>query len=121
MTSWIHGDVALAQVERASRVMFGEALDGLTDADLGMIASTVGVVDILRSELTIGIGIIDLLVRTVSSSKSEARQLITQGDAYINNQRVSQVEHQVSINDLATETMLVVRGGRKDYKLVRAV
>ena len=121
MTSWIHGDVALAQVERASRVMFGEALDGLTDADLGMIASTVGVVDIPRSELTTGIGIIDLLVRTVSSSKSEARRLITQGGAYINNQRVSQVEHQVSINDLATETMLVVRGGRKDYKLVRAV
>ncbi|HEY0190030.1 MAG TPA: tyrosine--tRNA ligase [Kofleriaceae bacterium] len=121
MTTWVHGETALAQVERASRVMFGEALDGLTDADLAMIASTVGVVDVPRAELSAGINLIDLLTRTVSSSKSEARRLVTQGGAYINNQRVSQVDRQVSLADLATETMLVVRGGRKDYRLVRVV
>jgi hypothetical protein len=32
---------------------------------------------------------------------------------------VSDVEHKVSTDDLVTQTMLVVRGGRKDYRLVR--
>jgi tyrosyl-tRNA synthetase len=119
MTRWIHGDAALAQVEVASRVMFGEALDGLTDADLQLLARTIPTVDIPRTDLETGIGIIDLLARTVADSKGAARRLVTQGGAYVNNQRVSEVDHQVTLKDLATETMLVVRGGKKDYRLVR--
>jgi tyrosyl-tRNA synthetase len=119
MTRWIHGDAALAQVEVASRVMFGEALDGLTDADLQMLARTIPTIDIPRTDLAAGIGIIDLLARTVADSKGAARRLVTQGGAYVNNQRISEVDRQVTLNDLATETMLIVRGGKKDYRLVR--
>ena len=119
MTSWIHGAAVIPRVETASRVMFGDSLDGLTDADLGVLAGTVPTVDFTRSELAAGVGIVDLLVRTVADSKGAARRLVTQGGAYINNQRVTQVEHQVTLAQLATETMLVVRGGKKDYCLVR--
>jgi len=119
LTSWIHGPEVIARVETASRVMFGDSLDGLTDADLGMLAGTVPTVDFARSELAAGVGIVDLLARTIAESKGAARRLVTQGGAYINNQRVTQVEHQVTLAQLATETMLVVRGGKKDYCLVR--
>jgi tyrosyl-tRNA synthetase len=119
MTSWIHGAAVIPRVETASRVMFGDSLDGLTDADLDVLAGTVPTVDVARSELATGVGIVDLLVRTVADSKGAARRLVTQGGAYINNQRVTEVEHQVTLAQLATETMLVVRGGKKDYCLVR--
>ena len=119
LTSWIHGPEVIARVETASRVMFGDSLEGLTDADLGMLAGTVPTVDVARSELAAGVGIVDLLTRTIAESKGAARRLVTQGGAYINNQRVTQVEHQVTLAQLATETMLVVRGGKKDYCLVR--
>ncbi|MBC7974624.1 MAG: tyrosine--tRNA ligase [Myxococcales bacterium] len=119
MTTWVHGEAAVTRVELASRVMFGGSLEGLTDADLGALAGTVPTVDLPRSELAAGVGIIDLLARTVADSKGAARRLVTQGGAYINNQRIAEVEHQVTIDQLATETMLVVRGGRKDYCLVR--
>ena len=119
MTAWIHGPEAVSRVEVASRVMFGDSLDGLTDADLGMLAGTVPTIDVPRSELVAGVGIVDLLARTIADSKGAARRLITQGGAYINNQRVTEVEHQVTLAHLATETMLVVRGGKKDYCLVR--
>jgi tyrosyl-tRNA synthetase len=119
MTAWVHGDAAVTRVELASRVMFGDSLDGLTDADLDALAGTVPTVEVSRTELAAGIGIVDLLARTVAESKGAARRLVTQGGAYINNQRVAQVEHQVTLDHLATETMLVVRGGRKDYCLVR--
>lgn len=119
ITSWIHGAGVVPRVEVASRVMFGDSLDGLTDADLGMLAGTVPTVDVPRGELAMGVGIVDLLARTIAESKGAARRLVTQGGAYINNQRVTAVEHQVTLAHLATETMLVVRGGKKDYCLVR--
>jgi tyrosyl-tRNA synthetase len=119
LTAWIHGPGVVPRVEVASRVMFGDSLDGLTDADLAVLTGTVPTVDVPRSELASGVGIVDLLARTVSDSKGAARRLITQGGAYINNQRVTEVEHQVTLAQLATETMLVVRGGKKDYCLVR--
>jgi tyrosyl-tRNA synthetase len=121
ITAWIHGSDVVPRVEVASRVMFGDSLDGLTDADLGMLAGTVPTVDVARSELATGVGIVDLLARTIADSKGAARRLITQGGAYVNNQRVTQVEHQVTLAHLATETMLVVRGGKKDYCLVRVI
>ena len=119
LTAWVHGPAAIARVELAGRVMFGDSLDGLTDADLGMLSGTVPTVELARSELAAGVGIIELLARTVADSKGAARRLVTQGGAYINNQRITQVEHQVTLAHLATETMLVVRGGKKDYCLVR--
>jgi tyrosyl-tRNA synthetase len=84
-----------------------------------VLAGTIPTVDLTRSELAAGVSIVDLLARTIADSKGAARRLVTQGGAYINNQRVTQVEHQVTLSHLATETMLVVRGGKKDYCLVR--
>jgi tyrosyl-tRNA synthetase len=119
LTSWVHGADVIARVELASRVMFGDALDGLTDADLAVLQGTVPTVEVARAELAAGLAIVDLLARTVADSKGAARRLVTQGGAYINNQRIASVDHQVTLDQLATETMLVVRGGRKDYCLVR--
>jgi len=119
MTAWVHGAAVISRVEVASRVMFGDSLDGLTDADLGELAGTVPTVDVARTELAAGVGIVELLARTVADSKGAARRLVTQGGAYINNRRVTEVEHQVTLDHLATETMLVVRGGKKAYCLVR--
>jgi tyrosyl-tRNA synthetase len=119
LTAWIHGPALVPRIEIASRVMFGDSLDGLTDADLAVLAGTVPTVDVARSELVPGMGIVDVLVRTIADSKGAARRLITQGGAYVNNQRVTDVEHQVTLAHLATETMLIVRGGKKDYCLIR--
>jgi tyrosyl-tRNA synthetase len=109
----------VARVEEASRVMFGGSLDGVQEGTLTLLAQVVPVVEIPRSELASGIGIVDLLSRTVAESKGAARRLVQQGGAYVNNVRVSDVEHKVSTEHLVTPTMLVVRGGRKDYRLVR--
>jgi tyrosyl-tRNA synthetase len=119
LTTWVHGAEVIPRVETASRVMFGAELDGLTDADLGVLAGTVPTVEIPRTQLAAGVGIIDLLARTIADSKGAARRLVTQGGAYINNRRITEIEHQITLAHLATETMIVVRGGKKDYCLVR--
>jgi tyrosyl-tRNA synthetase len=119
LTAWVHGTEVVPRVETASRVMFGDSLDGITDADLRMLAGTVPTIDVPRTELAAGVGIVELLARTIADSKGAARRLVTQGGAYINNHRITQVEHQVTLEHLATETMLVVRGGKKGYCLIR--
>jgi tyrosyl-tRNA synthetase len=119
LTAWVHGEREVARSEEASRVMFGGSLDGVREDTLTLLAEVVPVVEIARSELASGIGIVDLLSRTVAESKSAARRLVQQGGAYVNNVRVSDLEHKVSTEHLVTPTMLVVRGGRKDYRLVR--
>ena len=119
MTDWVHGAPETARVEEASRIMFGGSLDGVQARTLDLLASVVPVVEIDRAELAGGIAIVELLSRTVADSKGAARRLLQQGGAYLNNVRVTDGERKVTTADLATPTMLVVRGGRKDYRLVK--
>jgi tyrosyl-tRNA synthetase len=119
LTTWVHGADETARVEKASEIMFGGSLDGVEQRTLDLLAGVVPVVEIDRKELAAGIAIVDLLSRTVADSKTAARRLLQQGGAYVNNVRISDAERKVTTADLATPTMLVVRGGRKDYRLVK--
>ena len=97
------------------------SLDGLSTADLVALAETIPTIDLPRSELTDGIAIVDLLARTVADSKGSARRLVQQGGAYVNSARIGNVEHKVTASDLVGGAFLLVRGGKKDYRLVRAI
>jgi tyrosyl-tRNA synthetase len=121
MTSWVHGDNVVPGIETASQLIFGDTLDGLTEADLRTASATLPTVELPRAELANGIALIDLLARTVTKSKGEARRLITQNGAYLNHVKISDVDRRVTLADLATETMLVVRRGKKEVSLVRVV
>jgi tyrosyl-tRNA synthetase len=119
-TSWVHGAEETARVEEASRIMFGGSLEGVHERTLELLTNVVPVVEIDRAELANGIAIVELLSRTVAGSKTAARKLVEQGGAYVNNVRITDGERKIGIADLVTPTLLVVRGGRKDYRLVRA-
>jgi tyrosyl-tRNA synthetase len=119
LTGWVHGAGAVAEVDSASADIFSGELAGMTDADLVKLAGTVPTIEIARAELAGGLAIIDLIARTVENSKGAARRLITQGGAYLNNVKVSDVDRTVTLADLATETMLLVRKGKRDVRLVR--
>jgi tyrosyl-tRNA synthetase len=121
LTTWVHGADETARVEEASRIMFGGSLDGVQEGTLELLTNVVPVVEIDRAELANGIALIELLGRTVADSKSAARRLVQQGGAYVNNVRITDGERKIGTADLVTPTLLVVRGGRKDYRLVRAV
>jgi tyrosyl-tRNA synthetase len=120
LTTWVHGAEETARVEEASRIMFGGSLEGVQERTLELLTKVVPVVEIDRTELANGIALVELLTRTVAESKSAARRLVQQGGAYINNVRVTDGERKIGLADLVTPTLLVVRGGRKDYRLVRA-
>ena len=121
MTTWVHGAASIARVEGASKVMFGGDLDGVTDDVLGELLGTLPVKQVSRADFAAGMPILDLLIRTVCDSKGEARRLVTQGGAYVNNKKIQDPNQIITNAHLATPTMLVVRAGKKDYCLVELV
>jgi len=119
VTRVVHGEEGLAAAERATAVLFGAEIDGLSDKELGSIFADVPSTSLERSRLDAGIGLVELLAETMCKSKGEARRLLKGGGAYINNRRIEDNEMTVSTEHLASETTLVLRSGKKKYHVVR--
>jgi tyrosyl-tRNA synthetase len=122
VTTLVHGKIATERAERATRVMFGGSLESLRDEDLEPLLLDVPSTALPKDELARGIDLVDLLARTgLAPSKGAARRLVTGGGIYVNNVRVTDAAASVALGDLATETMLVLRSGKKSYHLVRVM
>jgi tyrosyl-tRNA synthetase len=122
MTAWVHGAAEIAAIEAASGEIFGGDLSKMSDAELEAMGGTIPSVDIPRAELEAGIGLVDLLVRAgLEESKGAARRQITQGGASVNNVVITDVAKRIVLADLLTPTRLVLRKGKKHYRIVRAV
>ncbi len=121
LTRWVHGDAGVVAAEAATAVMFGGSLAGADDATLEPLIGVVGCTELARAELEAGIGLVELLVRAdLTSSKGEARRLITQGGVYVNNQRVTELDKQLDLGSLGTASFIFLRSGKKTYRLIRA-
>ncbi len=120
LTTWVHGADALRRAQAASQVMFGGTLEDLSDADLEPLLADLPSSQISRSQLDEGIELCDLLHSTaLAKSKGEARRLVAGGGVYVNNIRENDPTRQLGASDLGTETMIVVRSGKKNYHIVR--
>ena len=122
MTWLVHGKRMADAVVNASGVLFGSELEGLEDADLEAILGEVPSTDMERTRLQEGIPIIDLFCEVgLQPSKGAARRLLDQGGLYLNNTRQSDRELSVSTEHLGTETMMLLRAGKKKYHIIRVV
>jgi len=66
--------------------------------------------------------IVDALVESgLCKNKSEARRILAQGGAYVNNRRVEGLETRLGPAQLASESVMVLRSGKKNYALLRFV
>jgi tyrosyl-tRNA synthetase len=121
VTRLVHGEEGLETARRATDVLFGAEISALSDAELGEIFADVPSRELARSRLQgDGLNIVDALVEAgLAPSKSEARRTVEQGGAYVNNRRMEGLATQLTTADLASETILVLRSGKKKYALLR--
>jgi tyrosyl-tRNA synthetase len=69
-----------------------------------------------------GTSIVELLVKVqVATSKGDARRSIEGGGVYLNNQRVTDLDRSVTVNDAIEGRFLVFRKGKKSYTLVEVL
>ena len=123
VTRLIHGEAGLATALRATEIFFGAEIDSLNDAQLGEIFADVPSKELPRTRLADGsLSLIDALCESgLSKNKSDARRSIQQGGAYVNNRRLGEVEAKLDATHLASETVMVLRTGRRNYALLRFV
>lgn len=124
VTALIHGAEEARKAKDASEALFGGALAGKQDSEMRAIFNDVPSVQLPRADLDAGLDVLDLLTRTnLSSSKKEARRLVAQNGLYLNNapEPWPQEERTLGPAQLASESMMVVRAGKKKYCLVQFV
>jgi tyrosyl-tRNA synthetase len=123
VTRMVHGETALERAERATRVLFGEALEGLAPEEVLEVFEDVPSSAVERARLDgAGLPLADLLVASgLAASKSEARRALQQGGVYLNNRRVAADRQTVTLEDTLAGQLLLLRKGKRDYHLVRVV
>ena len=123
LTRIVHGDDGLSSARRATEIFFGAEISQLNDRQLAEIFADVPSKELPRDRLSgEGLPLIDALVESgLSKSKGDARRTIQQGGAYVNNRRVGEIDARLSTAHLASETVMVLRSGKKSYALLRFV
>ncbi len=121
LTRLVHGEAGLASAMQATQVLFGGSIENLSDRDLLAIFEDVPSkalsFDLLGSS---AYSIVDAVVDAgLAKSKGEARRSIEGGGVYLNNVRVEAVDKMLARGDLAGESVMILRSGKKKYGLLR--
>lgn len=112
LTTLVHGEREMAQAVAASQALFGRgALDELSPETLRAALTEAGLVHL--DELPDVAGL--LKESGLVPSMKEARRVIAEGGAYVNNNRVTEVDATVSAEDLLHGRYLVLRRGKRSF------
>ena len=111
VTTIVHGEQETENAKLAAAALFGGGdLHQLPSATLAAALREAGATQAKR-----GTGVVDLLVDAgLVKSKGEARRTIAEGGAYLNNERITDVEHVPGDGDLIGGSWLVLRRGKKN-------
>ncbi len=107
-TSILHGEAAAREARDTSRKLFGA----------GVVTDAVPTTELEAAELQAGISAPELFQRVgLSQSRSQARRLIEQGGAYVNDEPVGSVDDVITTGHLLDGSILL-RAGKKRYHRV---
>jgi tyrosyl-tRNA synthetase len=122
VTDLVHGPSATAEAMRASEILFGGDLAGISEATFNEIVGEVPTKEIGKAELDgVGKPLIELLVHSgLCTSKGQARKDVEGGGAYVNNVREASFQRAVTAKDLLFGKHLLLRKGKRNYVVLTA-
>jgi len=107
LTSIVHGEKAATEVKETSELLFSKQTQGSTDDAVTKRIS--------RDKFESNNNIVQLFkTSNLCSSTSEARRLVSQGGAYVNNQNYTDLNVTFDYKDIENKTLLL-RAGKKRY------
>jgi tyrosyl-tRNA synthetase len=121
VTALVHGETALANALRASEVLFGKEISGLSVNEILDIFADVPSTELEKSKVERdGFTLGDALVLSgLAPSKGEAKRLVQGGGVAVNNVRADDVRKPISASEFIDGQVLVLRKGAKHYHLIR--
>jgi tyrosyl-tRNA synthetase len=122
LTEKVHGKTAVDDAVRASEVLFGGGLEGISENVFNDLVGEVPSKEIPKSQLdSAGLPIVEVLVQAgLCPSKGQARKDIEQGGIYINNVRESNAQRSVTSNELLFGKHMLFRKGKRNYVVLTA-
>jgi tyrosyl-tRNA synthetase len=119
VTSLVHGHEETHRAIRASSILFGEAIIDVSSAVLLDIFADVPSVTLPPKNIEEGKTLQELVVLSgLADSNGAARRLIEGGGVYLNNEKTQDLRMKVSLNNFIDRRVLVLRSGKKNYRLV---
>jgi tyrosyl-tRNA synthetase len=121
VTTMLHGETEIEKAVRASEVLFGKEISGLTVEQIVDIFADVPSTEIAKSQIEgDGFTLGDALVLAgLAPSKGEAKRLVQGGGVAMNNIRSDDPRKSISASDFIDGQVLVLRKGAKHYHLIR--
>ncbi|NLL48578.1 MAG: tyrosine--tRNA ligase, partial [Firmicutes bacterium] len=107
VTKFVHGEEEARKAEATAKALFGGGVDE------NMPSTTLP-----RTDFEPGMSILALLTETgLATSRSEGRRLVQQGGVALGDERVSDIDYQVTTKDFSSDE-LIIRKGKKVYHRV---
>lgn len=122
-TDLIHGPAATAEAIRASEILFGGGLEGISESTFMEILGEAPTKELPRARFDgEGILLVELLAEAgLSPSKGQARKDIEGGGINVNNIREASVQRRVTANNLLFGKYLLLRKGKKNYTAISTI
>ncbi|HSR50033.1 MAG TPA: tyrosine--tRNA ligase [Acidobacteriota bacterium] len=122
MTALVHGPTALDKALKASHVLFGGEVEGLSADEIQDIFADVPSSGIPATQLAQGVGLMTVLAESgLTSSKGEAKRLIQGGGISVNNRKVNDFRTTLDPQQAIEGRFIVLRRGSKNYHLLKVV
>lgn len=132
ITVLVHSEADYEAAIAASNIFFGksskEDLLVLSEEVLSEAFADVPTAEISKAQLEQGLSIVDALsiqnedgTPLFLSSKGEARRELKQNAISVNKEKITDAEHQLSVNDLIASRFIVLQRGKKSYFLLKVV
>jgi tyrosyl-tRNA synthetase len=121
LTRLVHGESAMADAVRASEILFGGSLEGITEAQFNEVIAEVPNVTLSHGILGQPAGaLIDILIAAgLSPSKGQARKDIEAGGINVNNVRATDIKLVLGPEQLLFGKFVLLRKGKRNYALAR--
>lgn len=122
VTDMIHGETATQDAVKASQILFGGDLTGISEENFNDVAGEVPTKEIEKAKLDgAGLPLVELLVHSgLCPSKGQARKDIEGGGINVNNVREASATRTVTTENLLFGKHLLLRKGKKNYVVVTA-
>lgn len=122
VTALVHGEEAVTEAIRASEILFGGELEGITEATFREVAGEVPTCELSTDRFGgEGLWLPELLHEAgLAQSRGQARKDVKGGGVYVNGKRIDDEQHKLTTNDLMFEKYVLLRRGKRNYAVVIA-
>jgi tyrosyl-tRNA synthetase len=118
VTRMVHGEAAVQEAEAAAEKLFSGNVSRMSVGELLQVFPNVPSTTVAHSAA--GWPLVALLAEAgVAQSRSEATRLIRGGGIYVNDQRITDEKHQLTLDGAIEGQLFIVRKGKRDVYLVR--